>query len=187
MPIIKEYIDFNNDTYQNTSVGTQVSNGWTVLQNTDPNIITNGFYGRAYAKGNEIVITFRGSQKEDFVNDILIADGQIARAQVPDQLRSANVFYQTVKNSAAAVGKTVYVTGNSSGGTYAQVIGAQYGVNAVTLNAAGSKDMVANINASENLLTPNNTKFSINPNSTYSNIQNYVTETDVVRAHPVSF
>jgi hypothetical protein len=59
---IQEYIDLNNDTYPETAAGTQVSNGWTVLPgNKFSKNPGTGFYARAYQKGDDIVISYRGT------------------------------------------------------------------------------------------------------------------------------
>jgi hypothetical protein len=59
MVSIQEYIDLNNNTYQNVAVGTQLPNGWTIVDNNQ--VPRTGFYARAFQKGDDIVISYRGT------------------------------------------------------------------------------------------------------------------------------
>ncbi len=101
---------------------TQIQDDWDNNGTTDDKYYetNSGFAGAAYKNGNEIVISFRGT--EPTTAEDLWADLQIGLGQVPDQFYDALDFYYKVK--AANPTANITITGHSLGGALAQLVGA---------------------------------------------------------------
>jgi trimeric autotransporter adhesin len=101
----------------------------------------SGFEAGAYVKGNEVVISFAGT---DFDNeklaDFLKTNIPIGAGKVTDQLKYAAEFVSRVKlfmrNDPQMVGKSLTLTGHSLGGGLAALMGSMMDVQAVTFDPA---------------------------------------------------
>jgi putative lipase involved disintegration of autophagic bodies len=60
------------------------------------------------------------------------------------QISSAGAFYNEI-NSKYGLSNTIHLNGYSLGGILAQAVGAQTGVNTVTFNAAGVKEIAGQL------------------------------------------
>lgn len=114
--------------------------GWTQLVHQSATSI--GFSATAYQTSTgEIVIAYAGTQSPgsgftaDAVNDI-----QMLLDVTPDQYIEALDFYNTVKN--AHTGITITATGQSLGGSLAQLVAAKTGISATTYNSLGIAGLV---------------------------------------------
>lgn len=97
-------------------------NGDGVITDADYSELGNGFAAAAYKNTStgEIVISYRGTeqtQSQDIWNDI-----QIGLGQLPNQFAAAWEFYQYIKEQNP--NKNITITGHSSGGALAELIGA---------------------------------------------------------------
>ena len=114
------------------------SNGWT-YQETKSNH-HSGFYSEIYTKGDKAILVIRGTEirsgakegTKDTLNDI-----QIGLGYLPCQMKDVeNAYIQTVRKYDK---ENVILTGHSLGGSEAQILGAKYGVETVTLVLMGLK------------------------------------------------
>jgi Lipase (class 3) len=96
----------------------------------------SGFESRAYQNTStgEIVISYAGTDTEQVLQDILIADGGTGLGFTTAQLKQAAEFYTRVKQAAG--GNTISVTGHSLGGGLAALVGVFFDVNAMTFDPA---------------------------------------------------
>lgn len=136
---------------------------------------TNGFACKAYKKGNQIIVAFRGS---DSPRDIILSDLPILLGQIPEKsLTYAENFYRAIKNNPLYSNCEISFTGHSLGGAIAQVLSAKLAnegeiCKATTFNAPGMLTMLSQLGLSDQI--------------NYSNITNYAVMNDYVgnfRAH----
>lgn len=90
--------------------------------------------------------------------------------KLPDQYQYAKQFVDNVLSSNSNA--TIAITGDSLGGSLAQLLAAQTGLSAVTFNPYGTKDLISVLNARYGL--------SLDPNASYNNITNHQTMLDGV-------
>jgi len=91
---------------------------------------TAGFEAVSFARGNEIVISFAGTNEgQDW-----LTNGTLGLGMSGDQLRQAALYYAEVK--AANPGTTISFTGHSLGGGLASVMGVLFNEKAETFDAA---------------------------------------------------
>ena len=93
----------------------------------------NDFACAAYKNGNQIIISFRGTNTPiDWIDsDLPIALGLIPTTSLVD----AMIFYNEIKNNPLYADCNISFTGHSLGGAIAELMGAKYGNTAVTFNA----------------------------------------------------
>lgn len=128
-------------TYKNGSFN--IPANWQEVTSFSSN---NGFQATVYQNGNEIVISYRGTeatkiQRGEFIKDIM-NDIQMGVNTIPIQYNAANEVYQQVKQSYPNFNITV--TGHSLGGSLAQLVSAENGCQAITFNAYGTGDILNN-------------------------------------------
>lgn len=111
------------------------TNGWKILKVQDS---TSGFRGLAYQKGNNIVISFAGtnpSSWQDWESNV-----HMGAAFKPPQLNDAQKFYNSIKGTYQT--QNITFTGHSLGGSLAQLMSAETGKPAVTFGAYGTGDIL---------------------------------------------
>ena len=158
MATTAEYANLAQATYNNTGA----PDGWTRVGNSDPN--NSGYQGAAFQRNgtNEIVVANRGTEPTQYTD--LRADLQMGLRQVPDQFYDAQNFLQQVMD--ANNGANVSITGHSLGGALSQLLGAETGLETVTFNPYGAKQLAEQL--------------GIDPNANYQNIHNNQTQFDPV-------
>jgi Lipase (class 3) len=113
-----EYAELANRVYARTSLNrTPVPLGWTE-QRWIPDTLS-GFSAGVYKKGNEIVISFTGTNEGKAV-DFLLANVPIGIGATSSQVIEAMKLYFDVK--AANPGATISFTGHSLGGGLASMM-----------------------------------------------------------------
>ena len=100
----------------------------------------DGLFAVVYQKGGKFVISYRGTELSD-IND-LKNDVQLGTNNIPNQYQSAIEVYDRYAEIAAKNKMDISVTGHSLGGSLAALVGATRGVEAVTFNAYGVKDLL---------------------------------------------
>lgn len=116
----------------------KIPKGYEKIENKENS--NNGFYANVLSNGNDIVITYRGTDwksKQDLQNDIAMAHSKIP-AQAADAISLYDKINREFPNSP------ITVTGHSLGGSLAEIVSGVRGVPAVTFNAYGVKDMFKN-------------------------------------------
>ena len=99
----------------------------------------NGFQSTIYKKGNDIAISYRGT---DSARDFWGSDRRMYLKELPEQYKNANEVYQQIRH--AYPNANITVTGHSLGGSLAQLVSAENGCPAVTFNAYGTNDILKN-------------------------------------------
>ena len=116
---------------------TEIKN-WQNIQTKQNNL--SGFKGTAYMKGNDIVISYSGTninQVQDWGSDIAMGAGF-----KPAQLNDARTLYNNIRTSYPKANITF--TGHSLGGSLAQLMSAETGERAITFSAFGTKKILMN-------------------------------------------
>ena len=114
----------------------QIPKSWIEID--DYNERVTGLYVSTFIKNDNIVISFRGTDKNskrDILNDIIMASNML-----PPQIISAQKYYDKIKNKFPD--KEIILTGHSLGGSLAQIIGSQTGDKTVTFSAYGTGSFV---------------------------------------------
>lgn len=145
-------------------------NGWKYVDKYFNN--KSGYYSELYKKNNKVILAIRGTElhsgkKElikDFRNDI-----NMGIEKLPYQVANAKeVYYKLIKKYGK---ENIIVTGHSLGGSISEILGTEYGVEAVTFNAYGIKKLNGlQINYTENITNYGNANDSIFA----SNIDNHI-------------
>lgn len=104
------------------------------------NTYKSGFYGCALKKGNDIIIAYRGTELNDF--DDIINDLTMLLKKIPAQENEALELYDYIKSEYPSA--QITITGHSLGGSLAQIVSEKRGVNAVTFNAYGTRNLFDN-------------------------------------------
>ena len=112
--------------------------GWEYIGTSIDN--KNGFRGSVYKKGNDIAISFAGTDPKDIKD--LKNDLSMGFALAPSQLNNANDLYKQI--IAKYPDGNIIFTGHSLGGSLAQLMSAKTGDRAVTFNAYGTGDILFN-------------------------------------------
>lgn len=115
--------------------------GWKYLKCASDN--TTGFFCEIYKKDKNYALVIRGTDtKTPFkFNDDLYADKQLFFKKLPLQIISARTVYNNLKKDLKKDEKII-LTGHSLGGSLAEILGTETGVETVSFNAYG----VNNIN-----------------------------------------
>lgn len=115
-----------------------IPDGYKVVKSVDNK--NTGFHAEILAKGNDIIVAYRGTDKllgVDVVNDIAMA-----RKNIPAQATEAIKVYDEIKRNYPNA--EITITGHSLGGSLSQIVSSVRGCDAVTFNAYGTKDMFKN-------------------------------------------
>ena len=133
--------------------------GWQFLEQSGDTDDWHGYYGRAFVKGNHIVISSRGSvdlgdahqypsytQKGyNFVADYLINNVHgVFFFQGPLQVSSAEQFYLHI-NRTYGKEYEISITGFSLGGLLAKALSYKYGLSCVAFDSPGDVEILQNL------------------------------------------
>ncbi len=126
-------------TYNNGKF--ELPSGWQEITSYSDD---NGFQATVYKNGDNITISYRGTEitkleNNEFVKDIF-SDFQMSINNFPNQYKSANEVYKQIRQSYP--NSKITVTGHSLGGSLAQLVSAENGCQAVTFNAYGTGDIL---------------------------------------------
>ena len=125
------------------------------------NVIDDGFFATAFVKGNDILVSYRGTEfgLRTIVGDLFIDDGltdiKIGLGVGDSQLTCSYLFLKHVKKLFSNKGaKTIYITGHSLGGGLAQYayLSNERNNKTVTWNALGVKRYVDEITKNKSKL-----------------------------------
>lgn len=98
----------------------------------------NGFYCEIYKKENDLIIVFKGTDKDygklETVKD-LYSDICMGCHLLPNQLKNARRVYNDYRRIYPNA--NIFFTGHSLGGSIAQALGAETGVKTITFSAYG--------------------------------------------------
>jgi Ca2+-binding RTX toxin-like protein len=166
MPTVPEYAQFANRVYARTQRNrTPVPTGWVELQWIPDRELT-GFSAGVYKNGNEIVISYTGTNEKkvkDFTVANLPAAGPIWSAQVQEAME----LYLEVKS--ANPGANITFTGHSLGGGLASMMAVFFDRPAVTFDPApfevGARSPVALVAYAAGLLSLSDPAFDSYRNS----------------------
>lgn len=117
--------------------GAKLPDGYTELF---PKTGNNGFFAAVVKKGNNITIVYRGTELND-LND-LKDDFRMISKQLPEQYSDAINLYDDVAKYCKNNGYELSVTGHSLGGSLAAIVSVKRGVEAVTFNPYGIKNLL---------------------------------------------
>ncbi len=123
-----------------------VPQGWTERIENRVRDDSSGFEARTFQKGNEIVISYAGTDPGDILGDIAADIGLGTGVGSAQLLRAAEYYLQV---QAANPNATITFTGHSLGGGLAALMGVFFGKQAVTFDQAPFAN-----SAERNLLTP---------------------------------
>ena len=116
--------------------GAKLPNGYTELF---PKTGNNGFFATVVKKGNDVVIIYRGTDdSKDIVQDIKMWKFH----KLPEQLDDAISLYDEVAKYCKNNRYRLSVTGHSLGGSLAAIVSAMRGIEAVTFNPYGVKNLL---------------------------------------------
>ncbi|WP_085902498.1 calcium-binding protein [Kiloniella majae] len=104
----------------------------------------SGFFAQSYQKGTELVIAMRGTQPEDFWDDIVLTDlglGDYLTWQ-SEQFLHAYFYVEAAKKYAADKGLTISFTGHSLGGALASTFAARENAPAYVFDSAQSQSVI---------------------------------------------
>ncbi|BDU51241.1 hypothetical protein [Haliovirga abyssi] len=152
----------NSERQQRWNYFTERMEGWKLLEGFDLSKYKReyegkhedikaqyeGFYAAAFEKDNEIVIAYRGTDKEvggkksfkNFMEEHIYTNGQIVCGMPGIQFKLAEDFYNKILNAPNNQHKTISITGHSLGGglsQYVSVIGAENISKTVIWNGVG--------------------------------------------------
>ncbi len=139
-----------------------------------------GFYAETFVRGNDVVISFRGTDVERGnkakAQDFVLSDIPMGAKLLPAQIVNAQKYYKEIKKQFP--NSNIIFTGHSLGGSVAQILGAEYGHETVTFNAYGVGDLmgsyhVKNFDNITNYGNANDTIFA-------ANAQNHIGNTYVI-------
>lgn len=143
MVTVEEYAQLSARVYNRTPENrTVLTNGWQEVS-WFPDDPSTGFSAGVYKKGNEVVISFAGTN--DMIDDVLedVTSG-VGFASV--QSTQAALLLMQVMDQYADTGVTISVTGHSLGGGIASVIAVLFDLDATTFDQAPFELVVENTN-----------------------------------------
>ena len=112
-----------------------IPEGWTAIKYENPPG-GSGFEAISFVKGNEIVISYAGTNFSEPGADFAQANVPLAAGVLAQQLKDAADYYLQIKNDPANAGKTITLTGHSLGGGLAALIAVMFDETAVTFDQA---------------------------------------------------
>ncbi|UVT14202.1 MAG: DUF2974 domain-containing protein [Nitrospira sp.] len=107
--------------------------GWSEIQNSHRNLNDSGFEAISFQSGNDIVLSFAGTDPTDLLGDIAANIGLAAGVGSVQLLQAAEYYLQV---QAANPNATITFTGHSLGGGLAALMGVFFGEQAVTFDQA---------------------------------------------------
>ncbi len=111
--------------------------GWKIVEYSE--IPQNGFAAFAFTNDQgEMVVSYRGSQLEDFWNDWITNDIAMILGIYGEQINEAFNFFGRTGNVNS---DKVAVTGHSLGGALAEIVAARNGIKGVSFNSAPFMDI----------------------------------------------
>ncbi len=129
---LSEYALMSSDVYKSSGFGI---GAWQEEAVSAP--ASSGFFGVAYKNGNDIVISYRGTQgAADMLTDLGLFTGNPVR-----QMKDAYDFYDSVRNDNP--GANISFTGHSLGGALASFMAVHQGLEAKVFAAIASVDATA--------------------------------------------
>jgi hypothetical protein len=143
-----------------------IPNGWektTLWHRENP---ASGFEAVSFIKGNEIVISFAGTDIKD-INDLL-TDGALGAGNCCQQLLDAAKYYLDIKSQNPDA--KITFTGHSLGGGLAALLGVFFNVQAITFDEAPFRNSI-NISNADSLLQDLTAAF---PVGTYPKISEWL-------------
>lgn len=169
----KDLMILSGHTYHNRKF--ELPEGWQELTSYSA---TNGFQATVYKKGNDIAISYRGT---DSLGDFILSDIPIGtKILLPAQYKNANEVYKEIKQMYPKANITL--TGHSLGGSLAQLISAENNCPAVTFNPYGTGDILNHTGYNRkdlNIINYGNPKDNIfNLNYSQQPGRTFVTNTD---------
>ena len=162
MVTTSEYYELTKSSYDDSGA----PSGWERLAPPDTNSNDDqaGYDGAAFRRigSNEIVITHRGTELGRFDGDVT-ADVQMGLDMLPTQYIYAKEYYNQISDKYE--GAEISNTGHSLGGSLAQLLGAETGIQTETFNAYGAADLIDDLNDEYFL--------DIDPEGNFDNINNH--------------
>lgn len=128
-----------------------VPEGWTESIE-DRQKEPGGFEATYFTNGSEIVISYAGTDSDDWFGDIA-ADIALATGMLSEQLKQAADYYLQVKASAPE-NATITLTGHSLGGGLAALIAVMFGEEAYTFDQAPFRRSALTLTATDELGNP---------------------------------
>ena len=128
--LTKDLQPLSGYVYQNKSL--KKPDNWIEINSYSSS--KTGMYAATFIKNNQLVISFRGTDKyssKDIINDI-----ELGMNLLPAQIISAQKYYKDIKNKFPNY--EITLTGHSLGGSLAQIIGSQTGDKTITFGAYGT-------------------------------------------------
>lgn len=115
-----------------------IPDGWSKISAPDSYVRNpeSGFEVISFVKGDEIVISFAGTDFENKTADFAYGNVPLAAGVLGQQLKDAADYYLQIKNDPANAGKTITLTGHSLGGGLAALIAVMFDETAVTFDQA---------------------------------------------------
>ena len=148
----------------------QKINGWEYVDKYYND--QTGFYSEVYKKGDTVIFSIRGTEIKSGIKEAkkdIKNDKEMFRKNLPYQVTNAKSVYDKLVNKYGR--ENVVVTGHSLGGSIGAILGAEYGVETVTFNAYGIKNLYGlEINYTDNIINYGHAKDAV----FVSNIDNHI-------------
>ena len=123
---------YNVSTRTNDVNKFPVPQGWTAF---NPRSLDSGFEAVSFRKGNQIVISFAGTDPDDVTGDVVACLG-LGVGNGSKQLKEAAEYYLKLKQKPENANATFTFTGHSLGGGLAALLSVCFDIQAVTFDEA---------------------------------------------------
>lgn len=132
----------------------------------------SGYYSEIYKKNDKIILVIRGTELESGIKEAkkdLRNDLNMGLKKLPYQVTNAKEVYSKLVKKYGK--ENIIITGHSLGGSISEILGTEYGVETVTFNAYGIKNLNGlKINYTDNITNYGNANDGIFA----SNIDNHI-------------